>query len=359
MDEECENMDCEQFSFDEWCTRHGLTKRTKTALIKEALESPSDLKLLSKTDIREMSLPIGQRNLLVKAIKDFGDTTFGDTVVTDTLTSDAQVPPTTGTNREDVTSASTSAVKVTGVTFDAMVADMDKVGHMPSDLWASPAVPSPSRMPYTDPRSILTMKANCKTVHITDFLGERAKKRRQGRRKDVLLKCEGNTSVVLQCEDGHPYGGISLTEWSAANCRLMAHLLATGALARDHVEYYMAYTTQVYEYAERYDWEAVLEFDHSYRERQAQHGFMWGCIPPNMELNMVAYARGQALPNPANRKQVHPMAERAEPEQCRLFIARNGNCPHGAGCKFVHPDSRADKSLGPKNGAAPTQPLSA
>ena len=34
----------------------------------------------------------------------------------------------------------------------------------------------------------------------------------------------------------------------------MAHLLQTGALTRDHIEFYLAYTTQIFEYAAIYDW---------------------------------------------------------------------------------------------------------
>ena len=103
-----------------------------------------------------------------------------------------------------------------------------------------------------------------------------------------------DNSVVLQSDDRHPYSGITLSEWGASNTRIMAHLLKSGQLAADKIDYYLAYTTTIFEYYELYEWEGVLEFDHSYRERQAEHQFQWGYIPPHMELSLLARPRRPA-----------------------------------------------------------------
>ena len=86
-------------------------------------------------------------------------------------------------------------------------------------------------------------------THITNFLTEQTKIRLQGRSKGIV-QANGDESVVLQTDRMHPYSGITLSEWGAANCRLMAHLLPEGKLAPCDVEFYLAYTTQVCEYYE-------------------------------------------------------------------------------------------------------------
>ena len=78
-----------------------------------------------------------------------------------------------------------------------------------------------------DPRTILTIRANSrKTVHITQFLTEITKKMLQSRKRDFVLSNAGpKGSLVIKTEDEHPYAGISLDEWSAANRRILAFFL--------------------------------------------------------------------------------------------------------------------------------------
>jgi hypothetical protein len=192
---------------------------------------------------------------------------------------------------------------------------------------------------------LLTVKSTAaKATHITQVLTERTKKRLRSGRRGVVLGL-GEDNVVLHTENDHPYTGISIAEWSAANCRLMAHLLATGALARADVEYYLAYSTQIYEYAALYEWEAVLDFDHLYRERQAVHGFVWGHIPPNMELSLVHRPRrhpgkpiSQHPPRPSQWRSDRraPQAPSRDRADCWLYMA-HGKCPFGAKCRYDHP----------------------
>jgi hypothetical protein len=204
----------------------------------------------------------------------------------------------------------------------------------------SPAVgqvPSLNAIPAHDPRTILTVRSSQgKVHHITTFLSERTKRRIRSRRKGLVLGSGPDDSVVLKTEDEHPYSGLSLAEWSAANCRLMAHILATGELRPEHVAYYLAYTTQVMEYYEQYEWEAVLDFDHTYRERQAEYGFVWGSIPPNMELSLLARprVRRQPLHDGTRKTTAH---QPAKAPVCRMYVASNGECRFGDACKYTHP----------------------
>ena len=164
----------------------------------------------------------------------------------------------------------------------------------------------------------------------------------------------GDNNVVFRDDDEHPYAGISIAEWGASNCRVMAHLIQTGELSRDQVEYYLAYTTQIYEYASSYEWDAIMDFDYIYRIRQACHGFIWGQIPANMELSLVSRPRHQGRHNPnwvnsqnnpgsrppRGQQQANPATK---PQECHMFKAR-GTCNFGAECRFIHPSPAAAKN---------------
>ena len=94
----------------------------------------------------------------------------------------------------------------------------------------------------------------------------------------VTTSEDGGDKLVVQNNDKHRYTGISIDESGAANIRLMHHLLQTGDLARQHLENYMAYTVSVFEMVQVYEWLSILNFDHQYREQQAQLDFQWGEI---------------------------------------------------------------------------------
>ena len=105
---------------------------------------------------------------------------------------------------------------------------------------------------------------------------------------------------MLKTDNDHPYSGIRIEEWGAANCRVLNSLLAKGILSRDHVEYYLAYIAKIYEFASKYEWQNVLKYDHQYRKLQAEHGFLWGVTPPppppDMELDLDTNTMTMALP---------------------------------------------------------------
>ena len=46
--------------------------------------------------------------------------------------------------------------------------------------------------------------------------------------------------------------------------RLLNHLLGAGQLPREDIEFYLAYTAK--EFAEKYEWSRVLNYDYNYRE---------------------------------------------------------------------------------------------
>ena len=67
----------------------------------------------------------------------------------------------------------------------------------------------------------------------------------------------------------------------------MAYLLHSGKLQPADIDFYFAYSTQIYAYASTYDREAVLDFDYQYRVRRAEHSFQLGIRTANMELQLL------------------------------------------------------------------------
>ena len=77
--------------------------------------------------------------------------------------------------------------------------------------------------------------------------------------------------------------------------RLLNHLLCTGQLPRADIVFYLAYTTKIYEFTEKYEWSSVLNYDYNYRELQAKHKFKWGTLSPHMELQLLVPKRANNL----------------------------------------------------------------
>ena len=80
------------------------------------------------------------------------------------------------------------------------------------------------------------MKAGSKkAIHITAFLTTKTKKQFRSQRRGLMLGL-GENNVVFRDDDDHAYAGISIAEWGASNCRVMAHLIQMGDLSQDQVE---------------------------------------------------------------------------------------------------------------------------
>lgn len=131
----------------------------------------------------------------------------------------------------------------------------------------------------------------------------------------------------------------------------MHQLLQSGALARADIEYYLAYSNKIFEFADRYDWESILDYDYTYRELQAENQFPWGTISPHMELQLL-YPKQRGPPSGARFRAQGSRdgSGSSQQQECKLFKAR-GTCSFGADCKYRH--VRADKPPA-KNG--PTTP---
>ena len=395
QDVEAVTGDSAHFVFDDWCAEVGLNKKSVTLLKKECVSTVHVLSLLTGEDIVSLGSPLGQRKLMQEAI----DTSFKSDrkdVVQPPLTSpppeDVQVvhtvadlhtaplatrggePPARGNPNEgggvqaSVTTRADEAgggvhsqhidiqairrqaanLKTSGKTFAALFQN-DPLQR--SDTCSTGVISQQSVSPLADhnlssvfdPRTVLTMKAaRVKTVQITQFLPPSSKyKINQASRRELVLSTgessDHDGKLLITQHDPHPYSGISLSEWGAANCRLMNCLLVTGALKRANMEYYLAYITTIFSFVEKFEWHSILDFDLQYRELQAEHNFQWGTLMQSLELSLLMpRQRQQQLSVNKHRittkQQNYPSNDTSE--VCRRFLL--GSCPFGRTCKYRH-----------------------
>lgn len=202
--------------------------------------------------------------------------------------------------------------------------------------------PDPSKS--YDPRNTLTVRAKSRPLHITDFLSEQTKLRIKNKRQNLLIHNEDGCMQV-RADNTHPYAGVSLAEWGGANMRLLNQLLASGKLLHSEVEYYLAYTANIFDFHSKYQWASVLNFDFYYREQQSEHGFMWGHINPLLELNLLKPLETQSSkPHNQSSSKVSSSFLHSEGSaaKCKQWLSA-GYCRFGESCKYAHPP------LGPRH----------
>lgn len=319
-------VNTEEFNFDEWAKTLGLSRKVIQCLRQEELVRKEALKLVEVADLKSIGLPLGSIKLIMEQVNSWNKSA----IIID-----------------KESSANDTVLEAAGKTLDTLLLTNNFVpGENTQDSYIN----------YMDPRTVLTLKAKSqKATHITEFLTEKSKKRRQNRRKEFILRTGSSDAetLVLRTEEEHPYLGILLEEWGAANMRLLNHLLATGKIHRSNIEYYLAYTTRIFEFSEIYEWSSVLHFDHTYRELQAEHQFQWGTFSPHMELQILTPKRVRQ--NQASGWQGTPLQPR---EDCRIFKAK-GSCPFGVNCRYRHHKPQPAKHAPAPNAPQPTNNSSA
>ena len=194
-----------------------------------------------------------------------------------------------------------------------------------------------------DPITTLTVSSSKnKAYHITKYLTEEARVRIKSKRRDLILSrgsSSDDNNLVVRTDEAHPYAGITIQEWGAANSRILYAMLSDGALRQDQISYYLAYTATIFDFASKYEWASVLDYDHLYRERQAQHGFTWGTLNPNSEIQLLR--RGtQQLGQEYRQYKYKPRQQINNQELCRQSLAYD-HCRFGVDCKYRRDQSRS------------------
>ena len=165
---------------------------------------------------------------------------------------------------------------------------------------------------------------------MVDFLPVAVKNRIEQRKKEIArAKRPDNRRGHVDLD---PMPSLTVAEWEAANLRLLTHLLRTGELARDHVDYYIAYSVQIMEFLNVYDWPSIVAFDDRYRDLQAYHKFAWGDMRMSNQLGILKPRHMQQKP----RNATTITADSAIPDCKQWLNSGRTRCEYGARCKFAH-----------------------
>ena len=317
--------------------------------------------MLESTDLYRLQLTVGQEKLLHQALSHLQGITRASCTQTSVTTAnlqpvqstqDNQTPgsqqtiPSAGEQEQVTPQATTEPPSViqplqlaeAGKTFDELFHNLNKASI------STPAASTDKYQTNFDPRAMLTVRTSGpeKALHITQFLTEKTKRRRQTRsRRDLVLgTTDWSDQLIFRTEESHPYSGITVGEWGAANTRLLNALLKLGKLARHDLEFYLSYTAHIMDALDIYEWDSILEYDHQYRELQAEHQFMWGTPATHLE-NKILIPRSRKFegkPSTTRRPKQgpKPQPQGVEPQDCWKFLAK-GECPFGNNCRYRHP----------------------
>ena len=305
----------ENFDLAAWEMGSGLNRRMTEVLGKEDYTTRAVLKAMTVSDVAALNITGGQARTLKLALGALGNPAFTDAPTRpvqpeterETRSIDNVEEP---VRRSETADAANSelAILQAGEALDRMWTG--EVNPLPGVVNPLPGVTDKmaagSHGPAREagggaagysPTMLLTIKASAKKVfHVTSFIPEGVKQRLTKRRRENLRWTESpDGTVSLQADDRVPVY-LSQVEWGAANVRLMYHMMTEGELPGANIGEYLAYTVMIFEFASKYDWQSVLDFDVRYREQQAQHNFRWERRPSiwrPYSLRPVAKQQGQ------------------------------------------------------------------
>jgi hypothetical protein len=311
------------FQFSTWSEYFGLNKNTCTRLVKDNLNSCQALLRVNEDELAALGLAVSQFKAL-RAGVDSLRLRYGDLASKQTR---VQESPLHGARNHLKSLLSQQQDEETG--------SDGEISEISAEVASRLSVPS---MTTFDPRAILIVKAkSVKALQIVDFLPVDVKRRLRPKNYKIGAQNASNACIITQDEDSTAYN-ISVDEWGAANCRLMNELLTSGNLAREDVEYYLAYTTKIFDFAGRFTWSSIMQFDRQYREVQAEFNMQWGMYAPQLEYQVLQPKAATNL-----TQQTRSAARRGPQEECRNYKAR-GWCAFGNDCKYKHGPATSEDS---------------
>ena len=347
-----------QFDFVQWTSTARLSTKTRKALADNGLREKDTLLLMGPAEVVALQVPIAQQLLLRQALARLGNPAFIESPATPApplpatpegpRTPPVQLPSPQTTplsaRRRDETAP--RPLLDAGRALDQLVEALD------DDLHLSQAQPAQNSARDYDPRVHLTLRASTKkAAKIFNFLPTKVKERIQRNRRDRLYFTPGDNGAVTMHQKDPESFHITPSEWNAANIRIMSHLLQTGDLSRADVELYLAYSVQVNDMVDIYEWNSVLQFDTRYRELQAEHDFQWGDLRLAAHSTILIPRRPSTQAPLGQQTRSRPAPASTGPrEVCKNWLASGGKqCAFGPGCRYAHrfPDTQSPPTVQP------------
>lgn len=379
----------EEFSLPDWCQEMDLSKLTEKALGKEEFTSLIALRLMTTADVHHLPIPRAQMAFLKLALQNLeggviceaqnAQTTKHGKKDNDTRQAPAKASTSAdgGSVEEDPTTeqptgraAANAAIMGAGMSLDELLHKANiGAGDTSNQSPAGSNTIGAYQGAGADPRRSLVIRSTTqKVLRIIDYLPLQAKDRIAKKRRETLKMTEGpDGTYALRVDDSpNSFGGITVGEWMSANQRICFRLLQTGDLLREHIEYYMAYTTRISDLLDRYEWASIVDYDTQYREIQAEHNHMWGEVADNMVLPMLVPRMSKQQQSQRARKGVYrggvgqapggnivsgvykPTGGKDRPKAadgrilCRQYSG-SGRCDYGTNCRFSHENAASQE----------------
>ena len=278
-----------QQPLSDWARDHHLTSDTVEILKNNGCDTVLVVTSLTEPDVREMTLNIGQRRMLLRAIaisQDRATPSAGMGPLPGTSTAPASTatprgPPVAG----DAATQPTAPPGVSGETHTTtqppvlpsggdLLADLLGQGRQNGGAQAGSTTTTPAA---TDPEIYLHLAAQKGEVDyydITDFVpgdfGGTA------HAESVLGTSNDLEFVARPLGRKNKLQSVTPQQWAAANSAIMAKLIQDGLLGTAGISQYLNYTYKVGDLGQAYSWQSVLSYDRAYRKLQARLSFSWG-----------------------------------------------------------------------------------
>ena len=193
----------------------------------------------------------------------------------------------------------------------------------PSEMFLNPASQSSGKKAYLIPDFVCSKVVQDEDSNVV-HLGHNAKLSiTYGQRKPKLTE-------------------ISLSQWNAANIRIMHKLIETKQLPTyEDVKSYLAYTVKINQLVGKYKWHSILVYDGEFHIAQAKYLFPWSYDSHHMHsVHLIPMLKSdqQLHPVSSSNSKVDTVAL-ATKDSNGLTICRNFNCFSGCNlrsCNFSH-----------------------
>ncbi len=296
----------EEFDFAKWGLASRLTSTTLQHLDNEELSNLESLKSLTRENILELKLSIGQRNALVSALKAFQQPAVQKpNVINWDGGSDARL-----TNKDLIKDR-----------------DLNELVKGLSDIHLKDYLTVNEEIMKGTPDN--EKSKGEKLYVIPDFI---TKPRSSTQATETQIFGEGDTQVVMRSRARPPPEQVTLPQWIAAQARILKKLIDDGRAGMQEVQAYLDYTSQVGDLTQTYTVPSVMLMDDAHRRRQNSGGTPWDTVSfHDMFYHLEKRATHQPIRKQSNSANGGAGRSRQVDETGVPICI---NFQHPSGCKF-------------------------
>ena len=315
------------FNVEEWCAAQGLNSSTQAVLETEQLDCVLALETLSRDDVLSLRLPLGQRNLLIKAV-------MGLHVSTDSL------PKPDLASQADVAHVQAKTVTTKTLARDKELTELAKSMQEASlkDLLSLADIEKESVPEQQASKSGEKTKA----LLIPDFVSK-PKGLLDDDDEDIELamagfQSRGQKRLVLKGKNKPRVDEVTLPMWVSANARILQQLVeqeSDESQLRRLLKTYLNYTAQVGDLCQLYTTTSVMVLDDVHRHDQATEAKPWNDVTLHSMIYHLEKKQARSKETPSRAKQRAPRAYDADGREICISYNSNAGCTYPQ-CKYSH-----------------------